>query len=212
MAPVAAMAARSGSYARTASADESATNVKKEVWPLCYHRTGPLRLQSSRAAAPRRWGRPGSRGPRDRRRSGVQGAAAGVEGERRRAVDRRPTGATRGRRPGWRGRTGRSRWPARTSAGRRWWARRRGTRKAVSAMPSSKAIDCMRASSSGSSSRQTPAGLPPKGTSLKASTQASGMVMVPTMLSGRARRAGRRPACRRPSARACAPPSGSPGS
>ena len=59
-----------------------------------------------------------------------------------------------------------------------------GVRKAVSAMPSSKAMDCMRSSASGSPRRHTPAGLPPKATSLNASTQLIGMVMVTMMLSG----------------------------
>ena len=45
-------------------------------------------------------------------------------------------------------------------------------------------MDCMRSSVSGSFKRHTPAGLPPKGTSLKASTQVMGMVMLTTMLSG----------------------------
>ena len=63
-------------------------------------------------------------------------------------------------------------------------------------------MDCMRSSASCSGGRQTAAGLPPKGLSLKASTQVIGMVMTPTMLSGSARPPGRRPACRRPSARA----------
>jgi hypothetical protein len=59
-----------------------------------------------------------------------------------------------------------------------------GERNAVSEMPSSKAMDCMRSSSSCSRGRQTAAGLPPKARSLKASTQMIGIVMMPTMLSG----------------------------
>ena len=143
--------------------------------------------------------------------AGVQRTALGVEGQRCRAVDGPPLAERVGR--GQRGMTaevdlgGRREPPQAEGRG----LGRRGRGRPSPAMPSSNAIDCMRASSRGSSSRQTPAGLPPKGASLKASTQARGMVMLPTMLSGRLHRAARPPACRRPNGRGSGRRPGRPG-
>jgi len=75
----------------------------------------------------------------------------------------------------------------------------RGGEYAVSAMPSSKAMDCMRRIE-GWRSRQTAAGLPPKATVAEGVDPRDRIVIVPKMLAGPAQSCSTSARCRRPSA------------